>query len=190
MEKFEKSDAIERAKTLDTGRAQAEQRIADAKDWKQSEAVPRLPGDSQPSEKPAQGSDDLTKRGEIFRYYDPDLHGEVRTIAERPQALEHLAVARVHGRDGSVRPCGSLRYSIEPDGCTLKGYQLSPANFGVESALISEAGEQARAQGKDSMLVWAPDAQPDAATHWSRHGFQPEQQRAPSAAGSYWQKKL
>jgi hypothetical protein len=171
----ETDSGFEKVKPVDSGRVQAEQRLANAQDWKP-------PGD-QLSDNPARGA-------ETFRYYDSELRGEVRTGSERPQALEQLSVARIHDRDGNVRPAGSLRYAIDPDDCTLRGYATQPANFGVESALLSETSEQAHAQGKDSMRVWVPDGDPDGAKQWSRHGFQLEAQRAPGAAGSYWHKRI
>lgn len=171
----ETDSGLERVKPVDSGRVQAEQRLANAQDWKPS-------GDRLP--------DNPANRAETFRYHDSELHGEVRTTSERPQALEQLAVARVHDREGNVRTAGSLRYAIDPDDCTLRGYATPPENFGVESALLSETSEQARTQGKDSLRVWVPDGDPDGAKQWARHGFQPEAQRAPGATGSYWHKRI
>lgn len=171
----ETDSGLERVKPVDSGRVQVEQRLANAQDW-------QPPGDRPP------GTHAWNK--ETFRGYDSALRGEVRTTSERPQALEHLSVARVHDRDGNIRPVGSLRYAIDPDDCTLRGYAIQPANFGVESALLSETSEQARAQGKDSLRVWVSDGDPDAAEQWSRHNFQPEPdaKRAHGATGRYWHK--
>jgi len=171
----ETDNGLEKVKSIDSGRVQAEHRLAHARDWKS-------PGD-QPPDNPARNTD-------TFRYYDSELRGEVRTASERPQALEHLSVARVHDRDGNIRPVGSLRYATDPEDCTLRGYAIQPANFGVESALLSETSVQARAQGKDSLRVWVPDGDTNAAKQWARHNFQPEPdtKRAPGATGRYWHK--
>jgi len=173
----EADNGFEKLKPVDSGRVKAEQRLAGVQDWKP-------PGD--------QTSDTPAKSSETFRYYDSALRGEVRTTSERPQALEHRSVARVHDRDGNVRPAGSLRYAMDPDDCTLRGYDIQPENFGVESALLSETSEQVRAHGKESMRVWVPDGDVDAAKQWSRHNFQPEPkaQRAPGAKGNYWHKRI
>lgn len=155
----ETDSGLERVKSVDSGRVQAERRLANAQDWK-------LPGD-QPSDNPARSA-------ETFRYYDSELRGEVRTTSERPQALEHLSVARVHDRDGNIRPSGSLRYAIDMDDCTLRGYAIQPANYGVEDALLEETKDQARAHGIDSLRVFIPEGDTDSEKHWSQYGFQPE----------------
>jgi hypothetical protein len=171
----ETDSGFEKSKPVDSGRIKAEQRLVGVQDWKP-------PGD--------QTADIPAKHAETFRYYDSELRGEVRTASEHPQALEHLSVARVHDRDGNVRPAGSLRYAMDLNDCTLHGHAIQPANFGVESALIDETRDQARTHGIDSLRVFVPEGDKDAAKQWSRHNFHPEVEQAPGATGCYWRKQI
>lgn len=126
---------------------------------------------------------------DTFRYSDAVLRGEVRTNTVNTAAMEQLAVANVHRRDGTTDTVGTLRYRMEPNVVVLQGDGMIASSYGVESALLTEVSQNARAHGIDRMRVWAPDGDSAAQKRWALHGFQPEP-RDPGAAGQHWGKPI
>lgn len=124
-----------------------------------------------------------------FRYSDAGLSGEVRTSSENLGSVQSLAKAEVFRRDGTSDVVGTARYSVAGSEARLYSGSMNAQTHGVESALLDEIGQQARAQGTDRLSVWVPDNDTVAAARWSRHGFQ-SLERDPDAAGVTWEKRL
>lgn len=124
-----------------------------------------------------------------FRYSDQGLGGEVRTAVPRDGGIYSEVQAEVYRRDGSVDTVGTARYSVAEDSATIHNQPFGAANEGVKNALVSEISEQARARGATRLQGWAPDGDMDAVQRWQRLGFQPVQ-RAPGAAGVYWERPI
>lgn len=125
-----------------------------------------------------------------FRYYDPNLHGEVHTSTDSPGGVRSVAKAELYQRNGSSASVGELRYSVAGGEAEIRGDFVRTPNHGVENALLDEVSQQARAQGIDRLRVWVPDGDTDAAKRWNTHGFLPTGERDPGAAGSYWENRL
>jgi hypothetical protein len=123
-----------------------------------------------------------------FRSYDMNRNGEIRTTSGNNEGLYREAQATFHGRDGKVETVGTARYSVELDEAKIYPDRFQAADHKTESALLSEVGEKAQAQGASKLSVWVKDGSGDA-QQWSKHGFQPTE-RAPGAAGTFWQKQL
>jgi hypothetical protein len=124
-----------------------------------------------------------------FRYSDAELGGEVRTSVAQEGGIYALAQAEVFHRDGTSEIAGTARYSIAGGEATVDAAHFFAATSGVESALLSEIGEQGRAQGANRLRVWVPDGEAPPAGDWLRRGFHPGE-RDPGAAGVYWEKPL
>lgn len=124
-----------------------------------------------------------------FRYSDADLGGEVHTSANPEGGVYSAAQAEVFRPDGSRDTVGTVRYAVGGGEAKLYGDSMTAANYGTESALLSEVSEQARAQGADHLGVWTRDGDSAAERRWATHGFQPTE-RNPGAKGVQWQKRL
>ena len=124
-----------------------------------------------------------------FRYSDQGLGGEVRTSVPKDGGIYSEAQAEVYRRDGSVYTVGTACYSVAGDSATIHNQPFRAANEGVKNALVSEISEQARARGATRLQGWAPDGDTDAVQRWQRLGFQPAQ-RAPGAAGVFWERPI
>lgn len=139
-----------------------------------------------------------------FRYFDPELDGEVHTSAIQAETYRSERViqretvewsrltmvqAEIYQRDGTLRIAGTACYSISGDAAIVQGDRFIASSYGVESALLSEIQERACAYDLKRLLVWVPDEDADAAIRWQSHGFQPTQ-RLPGAPGVYWEKPL
>lgn len=125
-----------------------------------------------------------------FRCSDARLGGEVRTSTDNPQGAQSLAKAELFRRDGSSDVLGTARYSVAGGEARLYGGSVVAPDYGTEEALLSEIGDQARAQGVDRLSVFVPDGDQTATQRWSSHGFQPAQVRDPDARGITMEKRL
>lgn len=144
--------------------------------------------DSRTIERRIQEAQDLPEQNDpadTFRYSDASLGGEVRTSASQGDGPVELAQAEVVGRDGARQVVGTARYSMRPDEAFVHSNSVIAPNHGVEDALLSEIGDQARNRGADRLKIWAADGD----TRWSSHGFQP-MERNPGAKGVHWEKRL
>lgn len=100
-----------------------------------------------------------------------------------------LAQPEVFHRDGTSEIVGTSRYSILDGEARLDSGHFFARTYGVESALLKEVGELARAQGAGRLLVWVPDGEALEAQRWQSHGFHPGE-RNPGAAGVDWERPL
>lgn len=125
-----------------------------------------------------------------FRYSDTHRGGEVRTSTDNSEGAQSQAKAELFRRDGSSVELGTARYSVAGGEAKLYGGSVIAQDYGTEDALLSEVGDQARAQGVDRLSVFVPDGDQTAAQRWSRHGFQPAIERDPGAPGVVWEKRL
>lgn len=116
-------------------------------------------------------------RAGTFRHSDTELGGEVRTSAIQAETcrsetvVQHETVewsrltmvqAEVYRPDGTSDVAGTARYAVSDDAAIVQGDWFIASNYGVESALLNEIDEQARAQGLKRLLVWVPDGDPGA----------------------------
>lgn len=125
-----------------------------------------------------------------FRYSDTRLGGEVRTSTDNPQGGQSLAKAEVFRRNGSSDVLGTARYSVAGGEARLYGGSVVAQDYGTEEALLSDIGDQARAQGADRLSVFVPDGDQIATQRWGRHGFYPAQASDPGSRGITLEKLL
>jgi hypothetical protein len=123
-----------------------------------------------------------------FRFYDTEQNGEICTQSINREGIFRETHATFYGRDGKVQTIGTARYSVEMDEAKIYPEHFQALNGQTETALIAEIGEQAKAQGVNKISVWVKDSEVDP-QRWARRGFQPTE-RAPGAAGAFWQKQL
>ena len=124
-----------------------------------------------------------------FRYYDTELGGEVRTSVAQEGDLYSVTQAKVFRPDGTSNVVGTARYTVAGNEATLDNTHFIASSHGVESGLLKEVSEQARAQGANRLRVWVPDDDQGTGTRWLRHGFQPTE-RDPGARGVHWERPL
>jgi hypothetical protein len=124
-----------------------------------------------------------------FRYSDAGLGGEVRTRTVSEGGIYSRAEAEVVNRSGEHKTVGTALYKVDGTDAYLAPDRVYASNYGVESALLSEVGQTARAQGADRLNVWVPDGDTSAEDRWRIQGFQPGA-RNPGAAGVHWQRPL
>jgi len=125
-----------------------------------------------------------------FRYSDTRLDGEVRTSTDNPQGVQSLAKAELFRRDGTSAILGTARFSVSGGEAKLYNGSVVAQDYATEGALLSEIGDQARAQGVDRLSVFVPEGDPTAAQRWSRHGFQPAQERDSGSPGITLEQRL
>jgi GNAT superfamily N-acetyltransferase len=131
---------------------------------------------------------DVARPG-TFRYSDAKLGGEVRTSVVREGGRYDVAQAEVFRRNDTPRVVGRAPYTIADGEAKLRSTEVKAANYGVETALLNEVSERARAQGVDRLRIWVPDDDPSQAYRWQNHGFHPGE-RDPGAAGVSWERPL
>lgn len=125
-----------------------------------------------------------------FRYSDTQRGGEVRTSTDNSKGAQSLAKAELYRRDGRSDVLGTARYSVASGEAKLYGGSVIAQDYGTEEALLSEIGDQARAQGVDCLSVFVPNGDQTAAQRWSRHGFQPALECGSGSPGITLEKRL
>ncbi len=129
-------------------------------------------------------------RAGTFRYPDAELGGKVHTSVDHPESVQPIAYAEVHRSDGTHETVGTARYTVSGDEARIYPASITARNFGVESSLLSEVGEQARAKGATTLKAFVPDSASDDGQRWLPHGFHPASERNPGAAGIDWERPL
>ncbi len=92
--------------------------------------------------------------------------------------------------DGTHETVGTARYAVSGDEARLYPASLTARNYGVESSLLDEVGQQARDQGATTLKVFVPDDASDGGQRWLQHGFHAGAERNPGAAGIDWERPL
>lgn len=133
---------------------------------------------------------DISERPGTFRYSDAKLGGEIRTSTEGTESIQPVANAQLFRPDGTTETVGTARYTVDGDEAKIYPKSVTAPNYGVETALLDEIGDQAQAQGASKLTIFAPNGDAAAQDHWRLHGFQLAAEQNNNPSGVYLEKLL
>ena len=141
-------------------------------------------------ESKVKNASDVAERPGTFRYSDADLGGEIRTSTEGTESIQPVANAQLFRPDGTTETVGTARYTVDGNEAKVYPASVTAPNYGVESALLDEVGDQAQTQGVGKLTIFTPNGDSAAMTRWTSHGFQPAAEQNSNPAGVYLEKLL
>jgi hypothetical protein len=153
-----------------------------------SEMSPQESIDKFGAEKKLSDAKDIETRPGTFRPGGAELGGELRTHVEGAKSIRPMAVAELYRPDGSATAVGTAHFSVAGNEARVEGFN-GDQHPAVTGAVLDEIGDVAREQGVNSLKVFVPDNDTDAAARWRSYGFHPTD-RNPGAAGIDWEKPL